>query len=73
MGLSQQLFQVSAMEKVSMHKVKSAVFLSILNEMHLSHLARKSIMPERKEACVIQALKDFSMKKFIPTVNKDVI
>lgn len=35
----------------------------MLNEMHLSHLAIKLIMPERKEAYVIQALKNLSMKK----------
>lgn len=46
-----------------MQKLKQEVFLSALNEMHLSHLAIKLIMPERKEACVIQALKNFSMKK----------
>lgn len=31
--------------------------------MHLSQLTIKLITPERKEACVIQALKNFSMKK----------
>lgn len=54
-----------------MQKLKQEVFLSALNEMHLSHLAIKLIMPERKEACVIQALKNFSMKKkIIHTINR---
>jgi len=61
------------MEKVSTQQLKSTVFLSTLNEMHLLHCAIKLIMPDRKEVCVIQALKDFPMKKFIPTVNRDVI
>lgn len=45
-----------------MQKLKSGVFLSTLNEMHLLHHTIKLIMLERKQICVIQALKDFSMK-----------
>lgn len=68
--LSHELFWVSAVEKVSMQKLKIAVFLSMP-----SHLSIKLITPERKKICVIQALKDFSMNKKIksPQSIEDVM
>lgn len=46
-----------------MQKLKSVVSLRTQNEMHPLHHTIKLIMPERKQTCVIQTLKDFSMER----------
>lgn len=57
------------MKNVSMQKLKSVLFLSTLKEMHLLHHTIKLIMPERKQTCVIQTLKDLSIRR-IQTNNQ---